>query len=209
MEQLRDALALVILQVLVVGRFQRYMRPLQFDKDQRNTVHEAEQIATAFVHLATDPHLLGKEEVVILRVRPIDNRELNRLRVALVVVDLHLYPIAQQLIKRLIGVYRQSFGAVFGQLLDRLIVGRGRKPWIDTLQRLAETPDENDFGCRHPSLGAFSAEGFLVKVGRLPAEGNEAVNRGQFDQGKFAVAGRDFTDAEIGHSHLQFKWRQS
>jgi hypothetical protein len=48
------------------------MRRLQFYEDQRDAVDEADQVWAALVQFARDPQLRGEEEVVVLRVTPVD-----------------------------------------------------------------------------------------------------------------------------------------
>jgi len=178
MEQLRDALALVVLQVVIVCRLQGNMRPLQFDEDQGNPIDEAEQVTAALVHLPRHPHLLGKEEVVVLRGVPVDDRKLHRLRVAFVVGDFYLHPIPQQVVEGLVGIDRYLLGAVLGQLLDGLFIGRGWVAGIDALQCLAKSTHEDDLGGRLAAFRTIRPEGLVVEVRRLPAKGCETVDRG-------------------------------
>ena len=49
------------------------MGGLQLDEEQRDAVDEADQVGAALVHLAGDPELRGQEEIVVLRVLPVDH----------------------------------------------------------------------------------------------------------------------------------------
>ena len=64
-EDLRNRV-LVVGEVLLVGVLQSLVRCLQFDEDQRDAVHEADQIGTLLAVVAGNPELRGEEEVVVL-----------------------------------------------------------------------------------------------------------------------------------------------
>ena len=70
-EHLRDGV-LVVGQVLLVGEFELLVGCLQFDEDERNAVHEADQIGTLLAVVAGNPELRGEEEVVVLGFVPVD-----------------------------------------------------------------------------------------------------------------------------------------
>ena len=65
----------VVAQVVVVGVLQVAVRRLQLDEDQRDAVDEPDQVGPPVVEVASDPELGDEQEVVVLRVLPVDDRE--------------------------------------------------------------------------------------------------------------------------------------
>ncbi len=68
-EELRNRV-LVIAQVVV----ERVLRPelFQFDEDERQAVYKAHKVSAAPIHVTSDPELRGEEEIVLLRMLPIN-----------------------------------------------------------------------------------------------------------------------------------------
>ena len=71
--ELGNGVVLVVAKIVVIGMLDRHRRLLQLDKDERNAVDAGHKVAAFVVEFTADPHLLGKEEVVLLRVFPVDD----------------------------------------------------------------------------------------------------------------------------------------
>src|SRR4051794_30414590 len=71
-EQLWNRL-LVVLEVVLEGVFDLAVGFLQFDEEERQAVDEADEIAPALVNAPRYPKLRGQEEVVVLRLIPVDH----------------------------------------------------------------------------------------------------------------------------------------
>ena len=62
---------------MLVGVLQMLVRCLQFDEDERDAVHEADEVGPLFAVVAGNPELRGEEEVVVVGLFPVD--DLDRL----------------------------------------------------------------------------------------------------------------------------------
>ena len=86
-EDLRDRRAIVG-EVAVVGVGHRLVARLEFDEQERQAVDEADEIGALGVEFAREPDLRGEEEVVRLRVVPVDDAD--DLGLALAALSPHL-----------------------------------------------------------------------------------------------------------------------
>ena len=102
------------------------MRRLQFDEDQRQAVDEADQVGAALVHLAGDPELRGEEEVVVLRLVPVDDADGLGDLLAFRAANGDPDAVLQQLVDLPVGVGGAQGAAIAGQLLDGLFDGLRR-----------------------------------------------------------------------------------
>ena len=153
-EELRDALAAVVAQVVVEGALQRHGAALQLDEHQRQAVDEADQVAAAAVHVAGHPDLRGEEEVVVGRRGPVDHAQGLDAVPAVLVGHLHLHAVLQQPVEVAVGVDGDLLGAVLRELLDGLCVGVGRQAGVQRLQRRAQAAGQDDLGFALAPLAA-------------------------------------------------------
>ncbi len=72
------------------------MRRLQLDEHERDAVDEADQVGAPLVQVGVDPELGDEQEVVVLRVLPVDDGELLWQRRPVRLADGHLDAVAQQ-----------------------------------------------------------------------------------------------------------------
>ena len=72
---MRDRVA-VVAEVVVIGVLEVLVRGLQLDEDERDAVDEADEIGAALVEVRVDPELGDEQEIVVLRMLPVDDGEL-------------------------------------------------------------------------------------------------------------------------------------
>ena len=123
-EQVRDGVA-VVAEVVVVGVLQVAVRRLQLDEHQRDAVDEADQVGAPVVQVGVNPELGDEEEVVVLRVLPVDDGELLRQRRPVRLADRHLDAVAQQRVDLLVRPRVVHRGARLRDLGDRLLDSLG------------------------------------------------------------------------------------
>jgi hypothetical protein len=92
-EQLRNGVA-VVAQVVVVSVLQVLVRRLQLDEYERDAVDEPDQVCASVVEVGVDPELRDEEEVVVVWILPVDDRELLRERRPIWLTDSNLDTIA-------------------------------------------------------------------------------------------------------------------
>ena len=100
-EEVRDGVA-VVAQVVVVRMLQVAVRCLQLDEHQRDAVDEADQVGTAVVQVGVNPELRDEEEVVVLGVLPVDDREPLRQRCPVRLANGDLDAVPQQRVDLLV-----------------------------------------------------------------------------------------------------------
>ena len=66
--------------VIIVGTPHIHRRLLQLDKEERNTVHEPDNIRPPAVDVPVNPQLLDGEKGIVLRIVEVDHRSAFRLR---------------------------------------------------------------------------------------------------------------------------------
>lgn len=102
-EELRDGV-LVVSEVLVEGFAEVDTGFLEFDEDKRESVDKSDEVRAAGIEFAADPELGGEEEVVVVRMVPVDNADHPGLLAALLPVrDLHFHALLDELVDLLVG----------------------------------------------------------------------------------------------------------
>ena len=94
------------------------MALLQFDEDERQAIDEADQIASPLVDASRDPKLRGQEEVVVLRLVPVDHPQRFVGLVAFIVLEADPHAVLEQLVDFPVCLGQAHGTAVFGQFLD-------------------------------------------------------------------------------------------
>ena len=84
----------VVAQVVVVSVLQVLVRRLQLDEYERDAVDEPDQVCASVVEVGVDPELRDEEEVVVVWILPVDDRELLRARRPIWLTDSNLDTIA-------------------------------------------------------------------------------------------------------------------
>ena len=116
-EELGDG-ALVVLQVVVEGVLKLLVRGFQLDKYQRDAVDETDQIRTALIHLASNPELGGKKEVVVLGGLPVDDPDDLGNLLPLVIGEADFDTVFQKVVDFPVGLLRDHYASVSDDLLD-------------------------------------------------------------------------------------------
>ena len=116
-EEVRNG-RLVVSQVVGEGVLQALVAGLKLDEHERNAVDEPDEITASLVHLAGDPQLRGKKEVVLGGFAPVDDADRFRALAAVVGADLHLHAVLQQVVDLAVGVGGAHRRAVACQLFD-------------------------------------------------------------------------------------------
>ena len=57
----------------MIGVFQPFMRGLEFNQYEWQTIHKAHQVCPPLVHLASYPELRNEQEIVVFRRLPVDD----------------------------------------------------------------------------------------------------------------------------------------
>ena len=162
-EQVRDGVA-VVAEVVVVGVLQVAVRRLQLDEHERDAVDEADQVGAPVVQVGVNPELRDEQEVVVLRVLPVDDGELLRQRRPIRLTDGHLDTVAHQRVDLLVraGVVhgRARLRDLGDRLLDRLAGHAG----IESLDRGAQAADQEDLRLVVAAERSIRSERLVVRV---------------------------------------------
>ncbi len=168
-EELGDG-GLVVAQVVVEGVFGRFGDGLELDEDEGEAVDEADEIGTAGIDLAGDPHLGGEEEVVVGGIVPVDDADVLDLLASLCVLGGDLHAVAQELPDVVIGVDGMEGGAVGGDLVDGVGDGGGWEGWVELGEGGAEAGGQDDVVPGFTTEGVGGSAELVVAALGLPSE---------------------------------------
>ena len=119
-EDSRDRVA-VVAEVVVVGVLEVLVRGLQLDEHERDAVDEPDEISTALVEVRVDPELGDEQEIVVLRMLPVDDGELLWERRPVRLADRHFDAVAEQCVYLGVGPRVVHGGPRLGDLVDRVV----------------------------------------------------------------------------------------
>lgn len=174
----------VIAEVPAVGALDVRVDPLELDEDEREAIDEADEIGAAQGGLPLDPELLGEEEVVRLRVVPVDDAD-AALRLAVVVVAGRAgaddEAVLEEGVELAVGLDEAHGRAVAGELVHGLVERLGRDSRVELREGRAEAAPEDDLAPVLAAEGAAVAVGLLVHVRRGPAHRREELHGGLLD----------------------------
>ena len=139
------------------------------------------------VQVGVNPELGHQQEVVVLRVLPVDDSELLRQRRAIRLTHGHLDTVAHQRVDLLVRTGVVHGGARPRDLGDRLLDGLGRHAWIEPLDRGAQSPDQEHLRPVVAAERSVRPEFLVVRVDVIPAEFLEQPDRWLLDQLVLAV----------------------
>ena len=194
MEGMRDdVLVHVVGQVVVEPLADVLVHRLQFDEDQRQPVHEADQISAAVVVRSTDTGQLqlahGEEPVGAGFVVEVDDPGARSLAAALGIPVFDRHAAAQEPVEVAVVLYHRTADVMNCQIAQRIAYGRGRQFGVEPFQRRAEVAGQHGFLRVGTAKGAVRAEGFLVPgIDAFPAKFVfEMLGEGRLNQPVFAV----------------------
>ena len=119
---------LVVGEVLVEGRARRHAGLLQLHHHPGQAVDEADQVGPAGVEAAHDAELAHQQEVVLLRIRPVDDAQaLGLLAAVLAVGHGDRDAVLEQAVDLAVGRLQAHRRAVAGQLVDGGVDRLGRQ----------------------------------------------------------------------------------
>src|SRR5215208_371826 len=100
------------------------MCSLQLDEDKRNTVDEGDQVGATVVWVTVDPKLRNKEELVVLRVLPVDDIKSVDCLAAVRLTNTDRNTLAEKFVHLAISAHALQGPAIlcdfFHSLIDRL-----------------------------------------------------------------------------------------
>ncbi len=149
---------LVVREVLVERRARRHAGLLQLDHHQRQAVDEADEVGPAGVERAGDAELADQQEVVVLRVLPVDHAQpLGLLPAVLAVGHGDRDAVLEQPVDLAVGRLQAHRRAVAAQFIDGDVDRLGRQRGIELLQRGAQALDQH-----HLALGLATERALLT-----------------------------------------------
>lgn len=175
MEGVRDTvITQVIREVIVESRADVPVHRFQFDKDQRQAVHETDHIRTTVVIRHADtlnlqfPH---GEETVVGGLAKVDHLRPLAAHFARSLPPFDRDASTNKPVKFSVMLQERARRVDTGQLVDRLLMSRSRQIWIQPRHRRAQITYENHIALGLSAQRAGRSECFLVVgIEALPAE---------------------------------------
>lgn len=165
---------------------------LELDEDQRQAVHEADQIPPPVV--VRDAHTLDlqfpdRQEAVVGRVPEIDHPRVRMPDLAGGVAPLHRHPTADEAVKLPVVLEERASKVDPRELLDRLLPRRLRNARVKPGQRRAQIPHQHSLAFGRAAQGSVRPERLrVVGVDALPADRLlQMLGEGLLDQPVLAV----------------------
>ena len=205
-EDLRDVVA-VAADIVVEGVADVLARPLQFDQQQRDAVDKADQIGAALVKLALKPGLPRDQEIVGVRVAPIDEAGDLGPALAFGPAQLHRHAVLEQPVDFGIGVGREHHPPVARDLGGGVAQGVSRQMRVEPPECCPQPVRQQRLAHAGATLAAAGAECFALEVGVAPTQRPEQLDGRPFDRRTFRKAGVmrcAFGERKIAaHRHLR------
>src|SRR3989344_3353582 len=137
------------------------MRCLQFDQHKGQAVHESDQIRTALVKLAGDPHLRYQEKIILCRVIKIDDFDVDCFKRSMLIAYLRFYAVFDELVYLMVSIDHACGRAITSKLCKRLCYGLLRCIRIELFECLLKTANQNNL----PLIFASQKSIALIEVG--------------------------------------------
>src|SRR6266566_2820338 len=161
-EDLRNRVP-VVLEITIVSILESSVRGFQLNEDQREAVDETDEIGPTLVHLAGNPKLRGQEEIVVVRIVPVDDSHLlDPLFFAL--SHAYLYAVLQEQIDFPVCLYRAHCAAISLEFLDCRVDRVRRQVRVQSPQDCSQTRNEYDFGWGIASECPLGPECFVKTI---------------------------------------------
>jgi hypothetical protein len=179
---------LVVGEVLVEGGPCSHAGFFQFNHYPGQAIDETDQVGPAGVERAGDAELADQQEVVVLRLFPIDHAQAFGLLAAVLPVgDGYRDAFLEQPIDLEVGGFQAHRRAVAGQFIDGVADGLWRQRGVEFAQRGAQTFKQHRLAPGLPPQRTTGAEGFLQRRHRLPAKRGKQADGGLLDELGFVV----------------------
>ena len=157
--------------IIRIGIFHVHIVAFQFNEQERQTVHETDDICTTPVQVAVDFQLLYSEEMVIVRDIKINDSGPLLFRSAIGFLHLHRDPIPDQEILLFIDLQKRRGRQIRGKRLTGFGDLSIRDPRIELLQSLSEIAPEDNLMIALSSKGPVLAQDLgIIRINKVPAQ---------------------------------------
>ena len=179
----------IVAEVVRVGVAQFLDVGLEFAKQERQAVDEADQVGAAGVQVAGDPQLLRHQKIVVRRVLPVHDADDLQALAARVVLEGDLDAVLEQRVDLTVGLDGRQRAAAAGELLGGQRQRFGRQVGVEPRQRRPQAREEHHLPAvlaaqvGAAECGLCGVEDLVVGIHRLPAQCAEEGQRGGFEGG--------------------------